>query len=998
MAKLLTSKSTVLVYEQGLSTGSGELSDGDASNNSDIREAGIRTLSSTGGTGPYTYSLISSAVGTYGTLSLDSATGIYTYILATRYDTSPDADNGLNTEVAGDTFSYMVTDATGQSATATIRVNVVDDVPTARPNTSSATGVETVSGNVLSDGVDDSFGADGPTVAGGGVVGIARGSSTTAPVTGGLGATGIAGDYGTLMLNADGSYSYTGNGTVPAGSSVVDHFVYTIKDGDGDTSTTTLDITVSGTSPGPGGVYDVRLYGATGNDVTDDTSAIQAAINAAHAAGGGVVFIAAGTYMVSGTADKSDGAIRLLDNVTLQGEGMGLTILKVIDNNPYAITGVVRTPYNEITHDVAMYDLTIDGNRANNVNKIDGFYSGVAPGDTRQDYNITIERVEVMNMTGYGFDPHEQTVNLRIADSVAHHNGLDGFVADFLIDSVFENNLAYANDRHGFNVTTSTTGLLLLNNVAHDNGSAGLIIQRSGEDITAPNHITVEGGAYYNNVREGIYIKIAEDVTILGVDVYGNDRQGIRIDGSTNVLIDGATVFNNSQAAAGIYDEIRIGRYNDTTGSSGLFFDTTGVMIQNSTVYSNAAILSRYAIYEAPDVEGSNGEAANVIGPVGTGTTYFAPQLVDPAENQAVAAGTAFAYQVAPGSFVDGDDGIFALTAKQASGAALPSWLTFNPATGQFSGIPTAEGTYQIVVQARDAQGLKDTTTFELVVVGGSAGTNIFGTAGDDTLVGSAGPENLFGLAGHDILIGGGGDDRLDGGSGADALYGEDGDDYLVGGTSFHTDILVAGAGNDVLFGISGQADPEQDLMDGGAGNDTYYVDTGVDLTFEAVGGGTDTVYANVPVAGAGVYLYANVENLVLEGTTAFGVGNELDNVLTGSASSNWLLGDDGNDTINGGGGNDVLFGDRANGPSGMDIFVFEQGTGGDVIGDFQQGIDKIMLVGFYADFAALQSHLIADTPGDANVISAIDLGAGDFIVLHHVDAINLTANDFIFG
>ena len=142
MAKLLTSKSTVLVYEQGLSTGSGELSDGDASNNSDIREAGIRTLSSTGGTGPYTYSLISSAVGTYGTLSLDSATGIYTYILATRYDTSPDADNGLNTEVAGDTFSYMVTDATGQSATATIRVNVVDDVPTARPNTSSATGVE----------------------------------------------------------------------------------------------------------------------------------------------------------------------------------------------------------------------------------------------------------------------------------------------------------------------------------------------------------------------------------------------------------------------------------------------------------------------------------------------------------------------------------------------------------------------------------------------------------------------------------------------------------------------------------------------------------------------------------------------------------------------------------------------------------------------------------------------------------------------------------------
>ena len=40
--------------------------------------------------------------------------------------------------------------------------------------------------------------------------------------------------------------------------------------------------------------------------------------------------------------------------------------------------------------------------------------------------------------------------------------------------------------------------------------------------------------------------------------------------------------------------------------------------------------------------------------------------------------------------------------------------------------------------------------------------------------------------------------------------------------------------------------------------------------------GGTDTVYADVKVANAGVYLYDNVENLVLVGTTAFGVGNGL--------------------------------------------------------------------------------------------------------------------------
>ena len=89
------------------------------------------------------------------------------------------------------------------------------------------------------------FGADGATVPGGGVVGVrAAGGDLTTDVTTGTGSP-ITGLYGTLTLNADGSYSYDGNPNVvpPAGAS--DVFVYTIKDGDGDLSTTTLTINLT---------------------------------------------------------------------------------------------------------------------------------------------------------------------------------------------------------------------------------------------------------------------------------------------------------------------------------------------------------------------------------------------------------------------------------------------------------------------------------------------------------------------------------------------------------------------------------------------------------------------------------------------------------------------------------------------------------------------------------------------------------------------------------
>lgn len=277
------------------------------------------------------------------------------------------------------------------------------------------------------------------------------------------------------------------------------------------------------------------------------------------------------------------------------------------------------------------------------------------------------------------------------------------------------------------------------------------------------------------------------------------------------------------------------------------------------------------------------------------------------------------------------------------------------------------------------------------LLIAGAGDDLVRGGGGVDSLFGQDGNDRLFGDAGIDYLVGGSGDDVIEGGDQADALYGEDGDDILIGGSDFATDILAGGAGNDILYGNSGAGD--YDLMDGGSGDDIYYVDTPADLTFEAVNGGIDTVYARMN--SAGYYLYANVENLVLLDYTPFGVGNELNNRITGSEHDNWLLGGAGDDILAGGGGRDVLFGE-----AGADIFVFERGTSADVIGDFQVGVDRIDLSAF-----GLTWQDVLNSMHENGGSTAIDLGGGDpflnngdMIVLNGVTRSSLSERDFIFA
>lgn len=68
----------------------------------------------------------------------------------------------------------------------------------------------------------------------------------------------------------------------------------------------------------------VKDFGAVGDGVTDDTDAIQAAIDAVRAVNGGTVYFPVGTYLVSSTIDLHQGSAI---NLVIQGAGRGATTI-----------------------------------------------------------------------------------------------------------------------------------------------------------------------------------------------------------------------------------------------------------------------------------------------------------------------------------------------------------------------------------------------------------------------------------------------------------------------------------------------------------------------------------------------------------------------------------------------------------------------------------------------------------------------------------------------
>lgn len=184
-------------------------------------------------------------------------------------------------------------------------------------------------------------------------------------------------------------------------------------------------------------------------------------------------------------------------------------------------------------------------------------------------------------------------------------------------------------------------------------------------------------------------------------------------------------------------------------------------------------------------------------------------------------------------------------------------------------------------------------TAADIVVVTGPGGAVITGTPGDDMLEGTPGDDTIDGLGGNDTLRGWEGADSLRGGDGNDVLY------------AYHHALILD------------NSDSAADTLDGGLGDDEYYVGEAADIILDA--GGIDTV-----IAGTDWTLGAGLENLEMDALASDGTGNELDNRIVGSAEHGSIFGMGGNDTL-------IIIGEtgQARGGDGDDTLSVDSGSQG---------------------------------------------------------------------
>jgi hypothetical protein len=390
-----------------------------------------------------------------------------------------------------------------------------------------------------------------------------------------------------------------------------------------------------------GAPANVDDFGAVGDGVTNDSAAIQAAINSAST---DIVLTNGKTYLCNVTLSFPGGK-RLSGHAKLKLGTAGRRLIRTASNaqncvfEDFEMEGFSGSGGGYVGGEFGIQLDEADWCVIRNVTAYnfggDGFYVGpntannnllencVAYNNGRQGCTIAGGAFNVVrggyyyDNVLYGVDLEGSTVSNSLVDGVVAWGNVNGITSESGTQgrAIIVNCRCYSNTEHG--IQANGTYDKIASNVSYSNGFSGI--------AAGANYQVVGANQTYLNSFSGI--QLDPGVARVGITVsnnvsYSNVRHGIQLSRIANSVVDGNTVWDNDSGDTTTYSGISMGGAVGAEGSN-------NVISNNTSGNTTAGVGQRWGVFIGSNcltnIVSENVFAGNKTAPIsdsGTGNTF----------------------------------------------------------------------------------------------------------------------------------------------------------------------------------------------------------------------------------------------------------------------------------------------------------------------------------------------------------------------------------------